>query len=327
MATPAIPAIPEPRPKVSMLIRSGLIPIDAAMAGFWVTARTSSPSRVRLRISHSAKKKRTARMKIATRMELMDTTSFSATDPASQSGGVSGWVSAPKIKPHDLLQRDGDPEGRQKRLERAVIEPSYDQPLHGHAGHEGDDEGQRDRDGERGRLVRHETLHEVARIGADHDELAMGHVDDPHDAESDGEPDGGEKVDRSERYSVEREVEEPVETDARLDPVQRLARSRGDGGAALVVDLEEHEPAEALGDIGLGRRGRGDPGLDQCGIGPVACAFGVQGCHGDAADFAIHDVRGKGGHLIGSRDQGGGEPVGHQHVIGVRDAQQVAARG
>ena len=74
--------------------------------------------------------------------------------------------------------------------------------------------------GERGRLVRHETLHEVARIGADHDELAMGHVDDPHDAESDGEPDGGEKVDRSERYSVEREVEEPVETDARLDPVQ-----------------------------------------------------------------------------------------------------------
>jgi hypothetical protein len=37
-------------------------------------------------------------MKIAMRIELIDTTSLIATEPASQSGGVRGWVSAPKIR-------------------------------------------------------------------------------------------------------------------------------------------------------------------------------------------------------------------------------------
>ena len=47
MATPAMPAMPDPRPKVSMLMRSGLMPMLAAMLGFCVTARTSRPNRVR----------------------------------------------------------------------------------------------------------------------------------------------------------------------------------------------------------------------------------------------------------------------------------------
>jgi len=42
-ATPAMPAMPEPRPKVSASTREVAIPIDAAILRFCVTARISSP--------------------------------------------------------------------------------------------------------------------------------------------------------------------------------------------------------------------------------------------------------------------------------------------
>ena len=65
MATPAIPAIPEPRPNISILILSGLIPIDEAITGFCVTARTSRPNRVRFKTKSSVQQKTKARTKIA----------------------------------------------------------------------------------------------------------------------------------------------------------------------------------------------------------------------------------------------------------------------
>ncbi|MGY3464263.1 hypothetical protein ACVW0I_001134 [Bradyrhizobium sp. LM6.11] len=45
-ATPAMPAMPEPRPKVSASTREVAMPIEAAMRRFCVTARISSPSAV-----------------------------------------------------------------------------------------------------------------------------------------------------------------------------------------------------------------------------------------------------------------------------------------
>ena len=68
MATPAMPAMPEPRPKVSMLMRSGLMPMEAAMRGFCVTARTSSPRRVRFMMNRKKPRKISASTKIAMRM-------------------------------------------------------------------------------------------------------------------------------------------------------------------------------------------------------------------------------------------------------------------
>jgi hypothetical protein len=58
---------------------------------------------------------------------------------------------------------------------------------------------QRDEDGER--VVRHELLHDIAGIGADHDELAMGHVDHAHHPEGDGKTDGGKEIDRRQRQA------------------------------------------------------------------------------------------------------------------------------
>ena len=45
-------------------------------------------------------------------------------------------------------------------------------------------------------------LHDEGRVGAEHDHLAMRHVDDAHDAEGDGEADRGEQQHRAERQAV-----------------------------------------------------------------------------------------------------------------------------
>ena len=48
-------------------------------------------------------------------------------------------------------------------------------------------------------------LHDVGAVGADHDELAVRHVDDAHQAIRDGEPERGEEQDRAERHAGEDE--------------------------------------------------------------------------------------------------------------------------
>jgi hypothetical protein len=50
-ATPAMPAMPEPSPKVSASTREVAIPIEAAMRRFWVTARICKPNAVKRSIA------------------------------------------------------------------------------------------------------------------------------------------------------------------------------------------------------------------------------------------------------------------------------------
>ena len=50
-----------------------------------------------------------------------------------------------------------------------------------------------------GALVADQLLGHEGRVGADHDQLAMRHVDDAHHPEGDGEPDRGEQQHRAER--------------------------------------------------------------------------------------------------------------------------------
>ena len=89
--------MPDPSPKVSMAMRSGLIPMLAAMPGFWVTARTSSPSRVRFMIHRNRQRNSSARTKIATRMVEIETISPKPTEPSSQAGAVRGRACVPKM--------------------------------------------------------------------------------------------------------------------------------------------------------------------------------------------------------------------------------------
>ena len=97
MATPAIPAMPEPSPKVSIATRSGLIPMEAAMPGFCVTARICSPSRVRLVMNRNSARNSSASTKMATRMVEIWTISPKPMEPSSQLGAVSGRACVPKM--------------------------------------------------------------------------------------------------------------------------------------------------------------------------------------------------------------------------------------
>ena len=54
-----------------------------------------------------------------------------------------------------------------------------------------------------GALVRITSCTDEGGVGAEHDHLAMGHVDDAHHAEGDGEPDRGKQQHRAEREAVE----------------------------------------------------------------------------------------------------------------------------
>jgi len=97
----------------------------------------------------------------------------------------------------------------------------------------GDDEGDRDGDDEvppeeAGRQRRAEDfLHDIGGIGAEHDHLAMRHVDDPHHAEGDGEADRGEQ-----QHAAEADALEEVEAEADIELPALERGERGCGGVA-----------------------------------------------------------------------------------------------
>ena len=71
----------------------------------------------------------------------------------------------------------------------------------------GDQEGERQRDDQRpveqaGEGGADHLLDDEGGVGAEHDHLAMRHVDDAHDAEGDGKADGGEQQHRAQRNAV-----------------------------------------------------------------------------------------------------------------------------
>ena len=100
----------------------------------------------------------------------------------------------------------------------------------------GDQKGERQRDHQRiveqRRIVgADQLLHDEGRVGAEHHHLAMRHVDDAHDAEGDGEADGGEQQHRAERQPVPGVLHRGPDRQAVLDRcLGRAARLRPPSG-------------------------------------------------------------------------------------------------
>ena len=124
----------------------------------------------------------------------------------------------------------------------------------------GDDEGERHRDRPaNSRTVpdssrAHHLLHHEGRVGAEHHHLAMRHVDDAHDAEGDGEPDGGEQQHRAERKPVPGVLHRAPERELALTSRRRRGRGRGrPTGRRLGRQRRTAAPPRP------GRRGRGSP--------------------------------------------------------------------
>ena len=101
----------------------------------------------------------------------------------------------PQFEPHRLLDQDCDAPGGQQRVEQAAIQPANDDALDREPDQRRDDEGQRDGHED----VRPEIdAREHRDVGADHDHLAMGHVDDAHRAVGDGQTQRHQEQDRAE---------------------------------------------------------------------------------------------------------------------------------
>ena len=98
-----------------------------------------------------------------------------------------------------------------------------------------------------------DLLDDEGRIGAEHDHLAMRHVDDAHHAEGDGEADGGEQQHRAEREAVpdvlagvpEREVAVDRAMPALPPCGSPRSRRRGAGSGSQRV----RSPASPIGPI------------------------------------------------------------------------------
>src|SRR5690606_40738088 len=97
---------------------------------------------------------------------------------------------------HRQLQDQADAEGGQQGFQRSAVEKTYDAALDGDAHQSGDEKGRGDGD-QQAPLdeVGKQDLDSPGGIGAEHDQLAVGHVDHAHDAEGNGQADGRQQQD------------------------------------------------------------------------------------------------------------------------------------
>ena len=118
-------------------------------------------------------------------------------------------VGSAEDRTHRLLQDQTDAEGGKQGLQGSAIEEADDAPLQNDAHQGGKEESHRQGDDqiEVDPGGRHPGakgfLDHIGGVAAQHDHLAMGHIDDPHDAESDGKTDGGQQQDAAQGQALE----------------------------------------------------------------------------------------------------------------------------
>ncbi len=198
--------------------------------------------------------------------------------PTSRTGFSTWTFCAPNDGAHRLDQDQADAPGREQRLQRPPVEEADDAALERHA-------DQRSRGRRRpappppgtsrtapGSVAAEQVLDHVGRVGADHDQLAVRHVDDAHQPVGDGEPQRSEQQHAAEAHAAEDAPDHLAGGEAAVDRVQRHFRL----GAQLAVLLDEFvrpssrpAAAAASGCAGPGsRRARGSP---RCGWACPCC--------------------------------------------------------
>ncbi len=104
---------------------------------------------------------------------------------------------------HGLDEAEADPPGGEQRLERPLVEVPDDRPLQEDADQRGGQKGDRDRHQQIEPRAVHDRLHGVGRVGAQHQHLAVGHVDDAQEAEGDGQAERREQQHAGQRQAVQ----------------------------------------------------------------------------------------------------------------------------
>ncbi|MNE15807.1 hypothetical protein D3C80_1087280 [compost metagenome] len=123
---------------------------------------------------------------------------------------------------YGLDQDQADAPGRQQGFQWPAVEVANHRALQQHADAGRDEERHRQRHQwvERQRLggqALQQGLHHVGGIGTEHQHLAMGHVDHPEQAESDGQAQRGQQQDRPQRHAAESLTEQLTHQQLALD--------------------------------------------------------------------------------------------------------------
>ena len=144
--------------------------------------------------------------------------------------------------PHRLLQNQADAEGGEQGFQR----PSVEETNHAALDDDADDGGHQEGGGQRHQqrplvAVGENLLHHEGGVGAQHDQLAVGHVDHAHDAEGDGQADGGQQQHRAQAQAEKNGVGGFVALGALVDFIQRALRGVAfGGGVALRQPVAQH---------------------------------------------------------------------------------------
>ena len=152
----------------------------------------------------------------------------------------------------ELLQDQADPPGGQQRVERTLVEITDQAALQRIAEHAGDDECQHDPEEDVDvHQPGEETLEQhgsaVAAVRPHGHQLAVGHVDDAHEAEHDRQPQRHQHQDREDAQPGESLHGEHVEIHFLPRPV--LAGTRGDPRAPRKLrHLQVQSPFRPRGD-------------------------------------------------------------------------------
>ena len=143
-----MPAMPEPRPKVSASTQGVRMPMAEAMARFWVTARICRPKVVKRRTTSS--RHEDADGEDDDPQAVVGDGQIADLEGAGHPRRVADLaVVGPEDGAHRLLQDQRQAPGGEQRLQRPAVEEADDAALDGDADGAGDEEGERQGDGQR----------------------------------------------------------------------------------------------------------------------------------------------------------------------------------
>ena len=141
---------------------------------------------------------------------------------------------------HALHQHQADAPGRQQRFQGPAVEPADHGAFQRHAHQRRDQEGQRQR-------RRHvpiqparqpgaeQRLHHIGNVGADHQQLAMRHIDHAHQPEGDGQPQRRQQQHAAQAQAVE-EIACPFDGgQAAVDAAQRVGGGLAHAGVGFGI--------------------------------------------------------------------------------------------
>jgi hypothetical protein len=113
---------------------------------------------------------------------------------------------------------------------------AHDAALDRDAGQPRDQERRRNRDHDRGAdVLRHQQLHHVGGIGAEHHHFAVRHVDDAHDAEGDRQSDRRQHQHRTLAQPEQQRLYAAIEAAQVIDFLDRHLRRRAHACIAFAI--------------------------------------------------------------------------------------------